>query len=565
MNNTNNTLDFNATNMDKFKQLIEDIEHEACAFCQTHTRIGEDLDKLLELYNDMEKKFAGAQHNYTVLDATHKFTLQDRDTNYIPISEHNKIMDECVPNPAKFVPIETYNKLLDDRNKVTERRDRWKERFWTVSGDLHVAQTELNKLEERNKTITHELLSKDNEVMLLGEEISQLNQKNVFLQNELDKVKKEMEQLKKENDTLNLNDDELGITYAYPCIASFSDMITWVSEADNLFGGLNMMVEKEHPIGKTGRYPWGKRTYTITGEHMRNSIRHWNHQLRSYRRANIENEKIIEDLKKQLKEMSEANKKTLTLEQELDLTAKMEVGMDIDGDAVTYPHELNLVEVSTALKMIKKIGLKRVYLNDPKKPLWYIGITIDKIEDYIGELINANGAKAIMLDHHREAFSRVVKEKSEKEKELEELRATLAKANCTIAHFSTDNDELRLAILKHKKKFEDLESSHYESCKNYEKTIDDLIKKLNIATRKYNDGVRVPKSQQLMELYAMLERDSDGYVGFKHYISNTIKRTKDTKTETQILADLRHELDFVFRIVTSEEKVLEAEKRKEEK
>ena len=559
MNNTNNTLDFNATNMDKFKQLIEDIEHEACAFCQTHTRIGEDLDKLLELYNDMEKKFAGAQHNYTVLDATHKFTLQDRDTNYIPISEHNKIMDECVPNPAKFVPIETYNKLIEDRNKVTERRDRWKERFWTASGDLHVAQTELNKLKERNKAVTHELLSKDNEVMLLGEEISQLNQKNVFLQNELDKVKKEKDQLKKENDALNLNGDEFGVSYAYPCIASFTDMIEWVSEADNLLGGLDMQVEKK--LLDDGRV----QRYTVTGQHLRNSIRHWNNQLRSYRRANIENQKIIEDLKKQLKEMSEANKKTLTLEQELDLTAKMEVGMDIDGDAVTYPHELNLVEVSTALKMIKKIGLKRVYLQDPKKPLWYIGITIDKIEDYIGELINANGAKAIMLDHHREAFSRVVKEKSEKEKELEELRATLAKANCTIAHFSTDNDELRLAILKRQKEFEDLESSHYESCKNYEKTIDDLIKKLNIATRKYNDGVRVPKSQQLMELYAMLERDSDGYVGFKHYISNTIKRTKDTKTETQILADLRHELDFVFRIVTSEEKVLEAEKRKEEK
>lgn len=468
-----------------------------------------DRDQFKEKLDEMEKMFVIAQHKYSVLNATHTFTLQDRDTNYIPISEHNKIMDECVPNPAKFVPIETYNKLIDDRNKVTERRDRWKERFWKASGDLHVAQQDLNKLKERNKAITHELLSKDNEVTLLGEEISQLNQKNVFLQNELDKVKKEKEELKTENDVLNLNGDEFGVSYAYPCIASFSDMITWVTEADNLLGGLDMLVEKEIL----------KRAYTITGEHMRNSIRHWNHQLRSYMRANTENQKIIEDLKKQLKEMSEANKKTLTLEQELDLTAKSEVGMDIDGDTVAYPHELNILEVNSALEMIKKIGLKRVYLQDPKKPLWYMGITIDKIQDYIGKLINANGEKTMMLDHHREAFSRVVKEKSE------------------------------------------LENSHYESCKNYEKTIDDLTKKLNMATRKYNNVVRVTRAQQLMDLYALLERDEDGYVGFKRYISNTIKRTKDTKTEAQILADITRELNFVFRIASQEEKVVEEAKK----
>ena len=359
MNYADNTI---TTDMDRFTQLIEELKGKYHASTlNPGSTIVEELDELLEAYNTRITAFKNTVSSIT----------QDRDTNYISIPEHNRLMDDqrkLMPSPDKYVSTDAYNKVVEERNKVIERRDRWKQRFWNASGDLHVAQQDLKALKERNKAITHELLSKDNEVMLLGEEITQLNQKNVFLQNELDKVKKEKDQLKEENDALNLNGDEFGVSYRYPCIASFSDMITWVSEADEHLGGLSMLVEKELQINK-------KQTYTVTAEHIRNSLRHWNHQLRSYMRANTENQKIIEDLKKQLKEMSEANKKSLTLEQELELKAKMNVGMDIDGDAVSYPLSLNLMEVISALTMVKKIGLNRVYLRDYKKPFCYTCVT----------------------------------------------------------------------------------------------------------------------------------------------------------------------------------------------
>jgi len=549
MNYTDNTI---TTDMDRFTQRIEELKRKYYArTINPGSVIVEELDELLNIYNSMKTKLKDTANSLT----------QDRDTNYIPISEHNRLMDEqrmLLPSPDKYVSIDAYSKVVEDRDKVIERRDRWKQRFWTASGDLHVAQKELENLKERNKVITHEVLSKDNEVMLLGEEITQLNQKNVFLQNELDKVKKEKEQLKQENDLINSNGSEDLIEKGiYPCIASFTDILTWISEADGLLGGLNMQVNKEIQTNKVRRY-------NVTAEHLRNSLRHWHKELCSYTRANTDNQKIIEDLKKQLKEMSEANKKSLTLEQELEFEAKKNVGMDYDGDAVSYPEHLTIIEAISALTMIKKIGLKRVYLKNIKKPFQYICVPIEKIQDYIGNLINSNGEKTITIEKQDE--------------ELEDISAKLAKANSTIAYFSTENDKLRLdniRLIDERDKTENanqelntklgrLVATHYESCNNYERTIDTLTGHLNTATKIYNERIRVPKAQQLMDLYALLEKDDDGYVGFKRYISETFKRTKDTKTEAQILADIKQELNFVFGIVTKDAKTIEENKKKEQ-